>query len=490
MNSPFLIFTAIVFLVALGLYAYNYVTRDRVEPGSFQDWVRNPDYKAAAADLFRQRDEVEVPQNISPEEPKRMVDKLFKKPIDYINTRKLELIGQRAEPLLIAALNDSKTWDVRFQVDGFIDDSPCSRIIELLRPIGSESCIEPITRYLEHPHDHYRKEAAIALGHLGFFECVEPMRKAMLDEEEYVRSRVLMGIEHGLSDGRCTPEFLQAVYPIVLTALDDDSFNVRDKVPTVLLLIDKENAVKTLLSEQYLSTEYESLQDVLKALNEQQVQVPLEKLRPLLDEIRSQELKYPHTYQLAECLIAYAHNPDENCEAVLHAELESPEERVREGAAKGLEILANVADPYSLVCDLIEEQRFAGLTPPQQQYFAVSIYMHEVNNGGHSQYFVNGSGAYWKQALAGLESMMATERIEILNSAISLFGEEGPSTDGDNMHRQPSRFTKQQHESLDKLDNRFYACEEDLDVMLSLYAIHHKEHFAQPPSKSAHLATE
>jgi hypothetical protein len=107
----------------------------------------------------------------------------------------------------------------------------------------------------------------------------------------------------------------------------------------------------------------------------------------------------------------------------------------------------------------------------------VFIYDAEVNNGGHSQYFVNSSGDHWESALDGLKAIGADSRAKILEEATGLFGAAGPSADNASRHRQLAAFSGQHDRSLDELDRRYYSCNENIEALLAQYALKNKDHF-------------
>jgi hypothetical protein len=130
------------------------------------------------------------------------------------------------------------------------------------------------------------------------------------------------------------------------------------------------------------------------------------------------------------------------------------------------------------VFDALENEGFDGLTPAQRVYFSVFIYDAEVRNGGHSQYFVNPSGKFCQEAITGLETVGALKRQEILQKAVDLFGPTGPSLDDDERHEQLAGFSAKQDDKLEELDDRYYECEEDVEVMLQMFAIQQQSDFA------------
>jgi hypothetical protein len=53
----------------------------------------------------------------------------------------------------------------------------------------------------------------------------------------------------------------------------------------------------------------------------------------------------------------------------------------------------------------------------EKKYFAVNCLSGEVHNGGFQQFFFNSAGAYYREALAGLEEMGAHDCLKLLQKA-------------------------------------------------------------------------
>ncbi|HIK95509.1 MAG TPA: DUF4375 domain-containing protein [Planctomycetes bacterium] len=160
--------------------------------------------------------------------------------------------------------------------------------------------------------------------------------------------------------------------------------------------------------------------------------------------------------------------------------MRSSNDRIQKAAAKALAIFSDVTNPHDVVFDVFHNRGFDALSPPQKVYVAVSIYDAEVNNGGHSQYFVNSSGDHWKQVGEGLRAIGAKGCEKVLDDATRLFGSKGPSENNDTRHRQLGGFSSQQDKSFDELDRRYHDSDENIQALLALYAIAHKEHFTAP----------
>lgn len=478
---------AVIFVVVLCVLAIvAFLTlrgrfNDESTASGFRDWVKNPYYKRSAEQYFAERDALTVPDDISQSEIQAMVDRLFVKEDNDFNLDKLKLVGDKATPLLVATLNSDRAFNTTFSEGGhaFGAKSPFERICDLLEETCPPSAASPLARYISHPDDHFRKHAAIALGNIGTDECINPIVQLLGDEDDYVRSYAMMGIKRGIDGDRCTDNFLNSVFPALQLLLDRDDSSISGNAPQLMLAINQEQAIPIMLSEKYFTHTNEELHYIIRSFNEAGLPIPHGSLLPLIETLRPLVDEYPHDYQLATALVAYSHNPDSNSETLLSGLRDSHKERVAEAAADGLAILSGVTDPSTFIFEQLDASGWDGLTAPQKNYCAALVYNGEVNNGGHSQYFVNSSGDNHATALAGLRAIGATKRAEILSQALQLFGGSGPSVDNGTRHQQLASFTKSQDSKLDSLDSHYYKCDEKIDVLLSSYAVANKEHFSQ-----------
>lgn len=345
----------------------------------------------------------------------------------------------------------------------------------------TEADTPELTRLFASGDDDVRKDAVLALGTIGSDDCIGAVVAALSDDDDYVRSYAMMGIERGIAAERCTPEFLEAVFPALIKLLDRRDSSISGTAPVLLLAINAERAIPILLSPQYFTSGNRELHYILRALNFDSYQIPHDKLLPLLDELKLLADKYPYDDGYAEALVAYGNHPDNDAEARIRTELDSTNGWVRKGAAKGLTRLSGMDDPYQHAARMAEKVGFADLTEPQKHYLAVSIYGWQVSNGGHSQYFFNSSGNYWKSALSGLHAIGAKTRSSVLEDAVARFGGQGPPEDRAVRIAALQNLEGGRKMAFDDLDERFYDAAEDFDVLLPLYAIENKSHFTSPP---------
>lgn len=315
------------------------------------------------------------------------------------------------------------------------------------------------------------------LGAIGKSECIPTILEALADDNDYVRSYAMMGIERGIVWEHCSPEFLEAVFPALTKLLDREDRTVSGTAPRLLIAINAERAMSVLLSAEYFTITNKQLCYMIDELNKFSKSIPHDRLLPLLHAVKSQPTEYPYDHVYGAALIAYARNPDDAAEEQFRAAMRSPNKRISESAAKALAVYSGVPDPLNVVLEAEELRGFQSLSAPRKHYCAIYYYDFEMNNGGHMQYFCNESGNYWKWAIRGLREIESPERCKILQRGVAQFEPDDPSADTPTRLEQLACFTPEQIEALKKLDEAYYACEENVSVLLCLYAIKHKEHF-------------
>lgn len=446
--------------------------------GGFEDWVKNPDWKASIEAERAERDAIRIPENVTEEEMKRYINGLYDKDDKTHAQHRLTLCGEKALPLLVRELAGPRLAPDNFRLRGdeVIWDLGFCKVCDLLKPFAPAEAAEPLSRLAVHKDGHIRQLAATALGNIASPACIGPLKGLVDDKDESVRSGALYGIMYAREAGRGGGEFVREMFPAVAARLGQADRDDQD-APQALLALDPEKAEALLLSERFFTLENKGLHHIVEALNKKGRKVPLEKLLPLLQKLLRMEMEYPHEYDLAELLVAYANNPDENAGTVIAGALKHRDGTVRSGAASALMALNGIGDPWEIIERRLREKGPGSLTEPQQIYAAVQNYDMEVNNGGHSQYFVNGTGDEYPAALKGLGLIGAEGHAEVLRRALAVFGKSGPSTDKALRHKQLSRLSKAKEEELDELDSFYYDLTENLDALLAPYVIRNKSHF-------------
>ena len=83
----------------------------------------------------------------------------------------------------------------------------------------------------------------------------------------------------------------------------------------------------------------------------------------------------------------------------------------------------------------------------------------------------------WNSALAGLRAIAAEARATILAKAAAKFGSSVPARDRAKRIAALRELEQRTGKPFNDLDDEFYAADEDLDVLLALYAVKNKAHF-------------
>jgi HEAT repeat protein len=236
----------------------------------------------------------------------------------------------------------------------------------------TESDVPQLINLFESGDAKPRKEAALALGSLGTRACTGTIVVALADDDDYVRSYAMMGIERGISAKRCQPDFLEAVFPALVKLLNRDDCSVSGTAPQLLLDIDADRAIPILLSPDYFTADNSQLAYILRALNHHNYAVPHTKLLPLLNELRTTADRYPRNFHYAEALRAYGRNPDAQAANWIRGGLRSANETIREGAAAALANLSGISDAFTYVCEIWERDGFDQLSDPQKHFYSGS----------------------------------------------------------------------------------------------------------------------
>jgi hypothetical protein len=113
------------------------------------------------------------------------------------------------------------------------------------------------------------------------------------------------------------------------------------------------------------------------------------------------------------------------------------------------------------------------LTPIEQVLVAVSGVEVEVNNGGFDQYYFNSAGDQAQVAPAKLRAIGAATTADIVESANSAFGSDGPPMDRGTRQERLEQIRDGAAELWSLLEQKFYAYPDNLRGLLERYASQH-----------------
>jgi hypothetical protein len=385
--------------------------------------------------------------------------------------RLLKSLGRRTHPALLRILKDPEVRERLLEPTGenILPEAPLKRACNLLDEGPPPDTVDLLTPFLDEKSNEIRKSCAMAIASVGNESIIAPVRKALGDSDEYVRSYALMGLQRAIEGKRLEPVCSKEFFGDVRKLLEEGK-NGRNAAQ-LLLEFDQKQAVEFFLSDETFVPDSKCLHDALRVMNDKAVDVPRVRLLPLIDKLKDRELKYPQTYLLGEALRSLGRHKEEIDRALMTGYLSHNEEIIASGAAEGILASHGVDGFRKRIWNTLEQRGRDALTDAQRHVNAVDMYDGEVNNGGLSQYFFNSSGDEWKMALAGLEAMGSKERLTILREAVAKFGPAGPSEDRRRRMTQLSKLENANDNCFDELNTRYYKCKENVDVLATNFVL-------------------
>jgi hypothetical protein len=130
------------------------------------------------------------------------------------------------------------------------------------------------------------------------------------------------------------------------------------------------------------------------------------------------------------------------------------------------------------------KEDFALQSLPQKVFSSVWAVESEVNNGGFSQYFLNGSAETAAFVADALETIGAPKTADICRRAINCaFPDRLPPT-AEEISSLAADFSEDILAQLDALDTEFFGYPHDLTELLYAYVSRHPEEFGTVPRPS------
>ncbi|MFN0020396.1 MAG: DUF4375 domain-containing protein [Pirellulaceae bacterium] len=459
---------AVAVLLVIGVGVIAAIKYARRNPPGFLDYVKNPI-------LLKELEEENAVDESAIEEAQHWNDKQIETavrryvfedggPQDY---RVLASLGPRTTTALLKLLGDESLRSKLLTGS----DLPFASVCDLLTENPTAEAVPLLVPFLEAQSKEIREGTAELLGTIGADSVVAPVRKALQDSDEYVRSYALMGLERAgeanrLSDA-CRQELFPDVQRLLLEGKNCDHAGL-------LLEMNKDKATEFFLSDAILNPKAESLHHVLRELNERGIIVPRERLLVLIEQLEATSLEHPQHFRLAEALHCLGKHKNSDDRAILERFLSHSDQDVTKGAADGMLALHGLD---GFLDRIWKAKGPASLTQPQRNYLAVVSLDDEVNNGGFSQYFFNSSGDDWQTALSGLEEMGSKERLAMFKEALAKFDKSSPSESRNQRMDQLAKIESGKDSVFDELNTRYFKYEEDLGVLMMRYVLRNAEAF-------------
>lgn len=450
--------------------------------GGFKDVVKNPEYWD---DVIQAQEEVGSAVKAARSWDDGKIASFTKQYVleatssrdAWDQARILRELGERTHPTVLGLLRDSPLYNRLVKPTGrdILPEAPFNRACDILGDSPGTEAVEALAPFLSDSSEEIRKDAALAIAKTGAATIIPLARKAFSDQDEYVRSYMLMGLEFALNRSGLSGSVQAELFPDVLDLLRAD--RNADKAADVLYRLNSAKAKDYFLSQEVFTAESPILHEILEVLANAKVSVPRDVLKSLIASLEMQELKYPKTRALGEALRLLGQQQREEDRDFIRSRTEHPEERVAQGAAAGLLCLFGLEGFEQRIWDTEKQSGYESLTEHQRLYSAVCMCDAEINNGGLAQYFVNSSADRWRDALAGFEAMGFHERLTVLNEAIAKFGGAEPSIDRGMRQDQLSKLYKRDDSIFDALDTRYHESSEVVEVFASRFVLENPEGF-------------
>jgi hypothetical protein len=117
------------------------------------------------------------------------------------------------------------------------------------------------------------------------------------------------------------------------------------------------------------------------------------------------------------------------------------------------------------------------LTEPQKQFYLNQCLEREINNGGFNQYFFNSSGDFAHQTVNSLLTIGANKTANILQKAIDQFPDKNVPQDRTIRQEILEQIEEAANPIWEELDQKFFAYEDDLNLLNIAFIRQHKEKF-------------
>lgn len=141
-------------------------------------------------------------------------------------------------------------------------------------------------------------------------------------------------------------------------------------------------------------------------------------------------------------------------------------------------------EPLTAIADKISRDGESAVTVSELQYFAITWFVIEVQNGGLHQFFSNDAGRYAHEALDGLRRIGAVQSAGVLDRAIAVFpGRQVPKDRGERNDALDSLGEEIEWAFLDSLTTEYLSSREPVADLFESFAAAHRDEY--PTIKTA-----
>lgn len=458
----------------------------------YRDFARDPNRQATLRGMMA-RGDAEVGR-LSKLEPAALVGMLVGDAADVSVKRAIEARGESCAGALLDALerpefrppyNETQRRAMRM----FTDDScPLEVVLGCLAKLGDAagSNVGKVAKFTRDPNRHVRQEAASLLAGAASDECAGPLAASLADEDDYVRVRAMRGVRASVQAGRGSAAFRARMFDLVVPLLTRRDQSVSGEAPACLLALDRERAIREMSAPPAFATNNPQLQYVIRAMRTAGAPLPEAALLAAAEEAERAPETYPNAYVLEEAMLALAARPTPAVRALIDRSTRSPSADVREAAVRAMLAADGLTEPWRRPFAELERLGMEGLgaaSAPVRLALRCRFFIDQVNNGGVSQWFVNGYGRWWRETAEAFGAVGAPRTRALVERAAAVFGPDGPPDRG--YDAAVAKIHRRDEDPWDADDSEFYEKHEDVETLLLRYILANRVHFIEGPTTGA-----
>ena len=394
----------------------------------------------------------------------------------WAEIRTIAELGEEAYPRALEILRDPSMHERLTSLGEGEFSLPTAPICRLAKIFDQDAppppeAAELLAPFIENESREIRKSVVLVIGSTGSAESLPSLQQAAKDEDDYVRSYMLMGIQRAVTGCRISdpdkPKFFELVagmWP------EDTSFNVSTHLPTILIKLDRDRAVERLLMPDLFTIQFEPVWRILEAFGSESVMAPRDKLLQLVEKASEDIEEHPNKNTLESALFLLGKHRMEEDLPLLERMVDHTDKDVSRGAVKGLYSYHRYFDLIRNPWDVEEAKGWDALTEAEKHICAIEVLKGEVDNGGFAQYYFNSSGELWQDAFNGLAAIGADKRHGIMKATLERFEQSEPAVDRETRNSQLSKIVSKQEDPFKEQDSAWYKAEDEpLDRLMFRY---------------------
>ncbi len=418
------------------------------------------------------------------------VEELFLGPPGVDAMERLRKVGTRAEPFLVAGLNDPRILAfVSSGRDGRRTRKvrkALERFCELIGPLGTrESVPRPLELLAARSPDASlacRAEIVGALGKIGAESSADAFAATVALDDVFCPRSGLAGLRFALDQGRLDDSARSAFFRALAPLIELDKGTSRHSLPRTLLKLDRHKGREVLMLDRHLSIDSPLVGATVEALLDDGAPVPVPKVVALVDAAAHRALpesRSPHQLKLyASLLGSCAHLDDSATRERLEGATDHPHMDVRRASATALLHRAGFVDVGEGLRRRRLDLGYAALGAEERIIASALDYDSCVRLGGHAEFRTRSFEAAWPDVIKGLEALGLKVHLQIFQEALEIYRASGEGFGPEVRLDRWGPFSDDEVAALDALGPRYMAAEETVELSVLLYVLRHPEPFS------------